>query len=511
MAEIQYMPIAPKPGIQRDGTQLDSDQCVDGIWTRFYKGRPMKMGGYQLLQTGNSEIVRNLFSVDSQDSIQLYLGQPSSISTFRVFGDLATTAPFNITPLAFVPNINNSWSITSVAYSDDTPPPNAVYTDYIIATACPNGFDISNNVEENVYWGVIGSSDPLTPLLSGSTIITTAGGVMNLGSFILILGINGFITWNDGLSLDTWPNTNFAQLGTSKFIYGAPVRSGATVGGLIWALDALIGIQYTGSEAPQFALSYVSTRSTLLSQNCVVSFDPYFYWIGRNTFYMYNGAVVELENETNKLWFFSNLNSAYKERVYGFVNKKFNEIWWLFPYGDSTENNWALIYNMSTQAWYDTPLDRSCAVSSNSQMAYPIMASSIPYSLNLSTSYPTWIHEIGLNAVDPVSETAIVASFQTNKIWNKKSVTTIDTFLPDVQIEESMFMQVLTQGYPNSEVTYSPVFSFDGSTEFLTIRVKGSIVSTVFTSNVVDGNYLFGQCTYKVIIGDDQRPGPSTI
>jgi CO/xanthine dehydrogenase Mo-binding subunit len=37
-----------KPGVQRDGTRLDSDSCIDALWARFRLGRPRKMGGYHL-------------------------------------------------------------------------------------------------------------------------------------------------------------------------------------------------------------------------------------------------------------------------------------------------------------------------------------------------------------------------------------------------------------------------------------------------------------------------------
>jgi len=512
MASIEYVEIAPQPGIQRDGTDVDHKSCSDGVWTRFYKARPMKMGGYELIKLANNEIIRNLVSFDSENSINLYVGQPSSLSTFLILNDLTTTASFDITPSAYSPNVNNTWSITSVAYTIQVLG-QPVLTDFIIATATQNGTDISNKEPGAVYYGQLGANAQLQPLVNqNATQITTAGGVFNLGSYILVYGANGFITWNDALSLDNWPSDNFAQLGTSKFVYAAAVRSGNVINGIIWSLSAVISINFVGNDSPQFQLAYLSTVSTIISQSCVVSFDPFFFWIGINTFYTYNGSVQVLPNDTNKLWFFANLNTKYKEKVYGFVNKKFNEIWWLFPYGDSVENNWAIIYNMDTQSWYDTPLNRSCAVSSTSQMPYPIMASSLPYTLNNGSSFPIWIHEYGLNAVDPSRSTAIVASFQSNMLWNPqdKAVVCIDTFIPDVVMQEDMQMQVQTRGYPNSPALTSNIFTFNQNTEFLTVRVKGSIWSATFSSNVLNGNFLFGRTTFKTILTDDARPGPST-
>ncbi len=503
MAEIKFIDIAPKPGIQRDGTSVDSDQCVDGVWVRFYKDRPKKIGGYTILGLGNDEIIRNLFTIDSENSVQLFIGQPSTITTFNVSPDLSTTASYNITPAGFVANPLNTWSMTSVAYVD------VILIDYIIAVAAPNAIDISNQIEGALYYGPKSSLSSLLPVMNGIDPVTTAGGIMNIGKFLIVYGANGFVNWNDGLSINTWPADSIAQFGTSKFIYGAPTRSGTTASGLLWTLHGVVIMTYVGTTAPQFTLSYVSTITTILSQGCVISADPYFFWIGINTFFMYNGVVSEIENNTNKLWFFSNININYKQKVTGYVNKEYNEVWWLAPLFGSTENNWALIYNYITRSWYDTPINRSCGVSANSQLRYPLLASSVPYDINSVDSFPIWAHEFGVDAVDPVRTTAILSSFQTNKIWTNSNIIEFDTFIPDVQLSGPMFFNISSQGYPNTPPFMSTTFSFDNTTEFLTVRVKGSILSTTFTSNTVGGDYLFGKSMYKIRVCDDQRAGPS--
>ena len=205
----------------------------------------------------------------------------------------------------------------------------------------------------------------------------------------------------------------------------------------------------------------------------------------------------------------------YKQRVVGFVNKKYNEICWLFPYGTSTENNWMIIYNLTTGAWYDTPLERSCAASSSSLFPYPLMASSVAETYNLTTTYPIWAHEYGVNQIDPVRTSAILSSFTTNKLWlidqnPQYQVLSVDSVIPDVKQIGSMFFSINAQGYPNSTIDTSSNFEFTSDTEFLTVRFKGSILNLTFTSNVLDGDYLFGKTIIKLQITDDQRPGPTT-
>lgn len=509
MPKVFFMEIAPGAGINRDGTKIDTELCTDGTWTRFYDKRPKKMGGYKLIDLGNNEIPRSLYSYDSENSILLYVGRSNSLEFLSVFPDLTASSSNVITPFDFAINPKNIWSITTVpAIVDETP------IAYLVATAAPNGSDISNAQAGQVYYTPVGSTDALQPIPN----IFTTGGVLNLGPYLIVYDLNGYVIWNDGSDIELFPDDNFLQIGSSKFVAGAPVRTGNVVSGLLWSLDGVVSLTLNpaGDSPGEFVASYISTISTILSSGCVISYEPYFFWIGINTFYMYNGSVMEVPNTTNKLWFFQNLNQDQKQKVVGFVNKKYGELCWLFPYGDSVENNWMLIYNINTQQWYDTNLiNRASAVSSTSQMQYPIMASSSPEVFNGTSSYPLWAHEYGVNRIDPVRETALYSSFTTNKLWlidqqPESQVLIADTFIPDIVMEESMFFTIDTQGYPNSTPTTSPLFSISPSTEFSTVRQKGSIISMTFTSNVLNGDYLFGKSLMRFVIADDQRPGPSS-
>jgi hypothetical protein len=80
---------------------------------------------------------------------------------------------------------------------------------------------------------------------------------------------------------------------------------------------------------------------------------------------------------------------------------------------------------------------------------------------------------------------------------------------PDVKQVNDMFFTVNTQGYPNSPVIVSDNFVMTPTSEFITVKEKGSLINLTFTSNVLDGDFLFGKTIVKIIVSDDQRPGPS--
>ena len=46
-ADEMVFTLSPQPGIKRDGTYLEGEQCSDGQWVRFQRGKAKKMGGYR--------------------------------------------------------------------------------------------------------------------------------------------------------------------------------------------------------------------------------------------------------------------------------------------------------------------------------------------------------------------------------------------------------------------------------------------------------------------------------
>ena len=55
--------LAIPAGIKRDGTIFQNDQYTDGVWCRFQRGDPKKMGGYKTLFTAFKGIYRGMISI----------------------------------------------------------------------------------------------------------------------------------------------------------------------------------------------------------------------------------------------------------------------------------------------------------------------------------------------------------------------------------------------------------------------------------------------------------------
>ena len=538
--------LGPEPGIQRDGTQLDTRRCIDGQWVRFYKGRPKKIGGSVLIDPGNLEIIRNIYNVDQQNEItDCYLGRASSLAFTSVASGIAAPE-VDRTPTGFATNPNNNWTFdrytllnatnsivllpdslfttdtsadvivtvpstaglvtnqyvtisgatdtngitaaelnisaqitvnagqstftytsggtaTSTGYGggnnisylpnlannpigttngsnvitvtvpstanlfmgetitisgssavnnitapqinitttitsipsgttftyNTMGPPTANATgsgggtgvtlltsetiNYLIAHAAPNVLDINSSTQTPIYWGDTEALTPLVPISVSNPV--ASGGIVVLYPYLFKYGNDGVVTWtaNPG---GNWSDAIAAPIAGTKIVKGLKTRGGSNApSGLFWTLNALIRAIFVGGDQV-FQFDTIQEDISLLSQNCIVTQNNIFYWIGHNQFYLYNGIIRILPNDTNRITFFYNLNFQYRNKVWGIYKEEYHEIWWYYPSGTNTECSDVIIYNIDGQFWFDTAHARSAGTTSGLYQ-YPLETDSV--------------------------------------------------------------------------------------------------------------------------------------
>lgn len=556
MGQEILFPVASQPGIARDGSLLGKVGCIDGEWVRFYQRRPQKIKGMKLLHLytdANPVVPRTLFTVNSQDGTLLYVGLEDRVEVVPISKVLTTGAISNITPnivpasgATFSSNPDNLWmfdQIHSVETNDKSDPTNKTTQafDYVLGACLPIAraldpiFPPYQNLNVgHLYYAPI-SAAGIQSLKNvkestGGDNVSVTGGFFVLGSYIITFGTNGQISWNDGTYINNWPAYNTLSIGVDPFFYGAPVRGSGQLTGLVWSPSGVVMLTLGQSSTglPEFDGSFISTISTCISSRCIVSYEPYFFWVGNNTFYQYNGAVTEVPNETNRLFFFNSLNRSQSQKITSFVNTEYQEWWILFPRitedeSDPQECNWALIYNIAYQCWYDTPLKRASAARSTTQLPYPIMGSSTIEGLDPSVSagYALWIHEkgtdkdanIGFGKDLPVlpilsgfSEIFTLESLEKPQ----KNALTLRKISLDLEQVGEMSIEVGKKGYPRGSVVPSGVYAFYPETEFLTMEEQGTILIIKFSSFDVGGTYLMGKSLLTVTIEDETEETPGS-
>jgi len=93
--------LAIPAGIKRDGTQFQNDQYTDGVWCRFQRGDPKKMGGYRTLFTSNVGIYRGMVVQPYNGVNYIFAGNYQELDVFTCginFGSGSGPFTANILP-----------------------------------------------------------------------------------------------------------------------------------------------------------------------------------------------------------------------------------------------------------------------------------------------------------------------------------------------------------------------------------------------------------------------------
>lgn len=350
-----------QPGVRRDGTELDSPYHTEGVWVRWQRGRPRKMGGYVSMSRLVNAPVRAVM-VDSRSGVNsAHLFSQWGVQRIQFASDGSAGVIEDRTPIGFTKDASLTWSHGAM-YSSTGSTFSAV-----IAASSPDLLDIASDTTGYIYAGDIASNDPLVKVADGSGDIRTSGGVCVMQPFLVVYGSNGLIrnsNANDYSTGSGWTTggANKAQTGNyagTKVIHGAALRGGGqSPAGLFWALDSLIRMSYVGGTA-LWSFDTLSNPMSILSKKSVVEHDGKFFWPGTDRFLFYNGVVQELPNQMNLNWFYDGLNYAHQNKVWGTKIARWGEIWWFYPRGTDTECGHAVIFNYRENTWYDAVKERT--------------------------------------------------------------------------------------------------------------------------------------------------------
>ena len=78
----QIFSLVVKPGIKRDGTVFQAEEYTDGVWCRFQRGDPKKMGGYRSIFNSLTGIYRGMIAQPAGGVNYIFAGNAYGIDVF---------------------------------------------------------------------------------------------------------------------------------------------------------------------------------------------------------------------------------------------------------------------------------------------------------------------------------------------------------------------------------------------------------------------------------------------
>lgn len=158
------------------------------------------------------------------------------------------------------------------------------------------------------------------------------------------------------------------------------IGSGSEIIGAIQTKQQIVVFTDTSVHAMQyigdpytFGIQEVSSAVSIASPNSMVAVGDMVFWMGRNEFYLYDGAVSQVPCDV-KEYVFSGMNVQQQLKVYAGHSSSFSEVWWFYPGTDSEENDRYVVYNYEQRVWYYGGMPRT-AWQDRNVLGYPLAIS----------------------------------------------------------------------------------------------------------------------------------------
>lgn len=262
--------------------------------------------------------------------------------------------------------------------------------------------------------------------------------VSDVSRFVFCFGTNTLgvttqdpmlLRWSDQEDPTNWTPSATNQAGDLKLSIGSEIINAVQASQeiLVWTDAALYALQYVGAPIV-WGSQLLADNVSIASQNSAVFAAGVTYWMGLDSFYVYDGRVSVLPCSV-KRHVFRDLNSEQREQSFAGSNEAFSEVWWFYPSTGSTTVDKYVVYNYEQNIWYVGSLSRSAWLDAGVRQ-FPTGAT---YSNNLVT------HEDGLDDNESGTNTAITAFITSGEfdIEDGDKFSFIRRILPDITFDGS--------------------------------------------------------------------------
>ena len=228
------------------------------------------------------------------------------------------------------------------------------------------------------YWDESGGTSSRAvaiDTLSGANLAPTLGLqtiVSDIDRHVIVLGADPIvgsarsgaidpllIAFSDQESATNWEPTATNTAGSLRLSSGSQI-----VGGLrsrqeilIWTDTSLYSMQFIGAPFT-FGINLVNENVGLISPNGMINAPDGVYWMARDGFYTYSGAVKRLVCSVLN-YVLDDINNTQSFKTLAFTNREFNEVGWFYVSSSSEEIDSYVTYNYLEGAWSIGKLSRT--------------------------------------------------------------------------------------------------------------------------------------------------------
>lgn len=139
------------------------------------------------------------------------------------------------------------------------------------------------------------------------------------------------IRWCSTEDLNDWVPTSVNTSGDLRLYSGSKIVTGvrSRLETVIFTDVSVHTLPFVGGFEV-FGLNIVGENVSILGPNCAVPIDHRVMFMAESDFYIYDG-IVQVLPCTVRNFVYDNLNVQQRDKIYGGLNREFNEVWWFYP------------------------------------------------------------------------------------------------------------------------------------------------------------------------------------
>lgn len=199
--------------------------------------------------------------------------------------------------------------------------------------------------------------------------------VSDVYRFVFVFGTNALgssqidamlIRWSDQEDVANWTPSATNQAGDLRLSRGSQIITAVQARQeiLVFTDAALYSLQYLGAPAV-WGATLLGVNTSLTSKNAVASANGMTFWMGKDSFYKYDGRLQPLRSDVLS-YVFGDINREQYSQCFASTVEAFNEVWFFYCSANSNtidryviydyvENDWS-IGTMARTAWVDSAI-----------------------------------------------------------------------------------------------------------------------------------------------------------
>jgi hypothetical protein len=288
-----------------------------------------------------------------------------------------------------------------------------------------------------------------------------------------------FICWCDQENAPEWEPklTNTAgsfRLSSGSLIVGA-IRARQET--LVWTDTALYSMAFVGSPYT-FSNNLINEGVGLIGPNAAINAPQGIFWMDLKGFYSYNGSVAPVPSSVH-YYVFNDINLTQAYKVFGFLNKAFDEVGWFYPSSSSTEIDRYVIYNYVDNTWSIGQLVRHAWLDEGIE--------DYPRATGTDTNNYLYKQETGYDADGSPMDNVYIESSSLD-IEEGEQFSFVNRIIPDIKFTGSnanaaMNVVLKKRNWPAESLSTSSTTSITSSTTRINTRARGRQMVLRFESD----------------------------